>query len=133
MAKGSSSLNFCEKRTILNRISNLARVNLTHTLRALTSHSKATVCLSFRFMDRATLPGYSEPDPLCSRGLLQHIIYNFLSLQESGVKSTGRSDRLLGVPYLWHVASTFKHLTTATTHCGLIKFINTDRLQQIHP
>src|SRR6185312_16362286 len=49
-------------------------------------------------MDRATLPGYSEPDPLCRCGLLQHIIYNFLSLQESGVKSTCRSDRLLGLP-----------------------------------
>ena len=31
VAKGSSSLNFREKRTILNRISNCARVNLTHT------------------------------------------------------------------------------------------------------
>src|SRR6185436_205926 len=98
VAKGSSSLNFREIRTILNQISNLARVNLTHTLGALTSHSKATVRLSFRFMDRATLPGYSEPDPLCSRGLLQHIIYNFLSLQESEVKSTCRADQLLGLP-----------------------------------
>ena len=76
----------------------LARINLAHTLGALTSHSQATVCLSFRFMDRATLPGYSEPDPLCSRGLLQHIIYNFLSLQESVVKSTCRADQLLGLP-----------------------------------
>ena len=31
VAKGSSRLNFREKRTILNRISNLARINLTHT------------------------------------------------------------------------------------------------------
>jgi hypothetical protein len=30
------------------------------------------------------------------------------------------------VPYLRYVASTFKHLTTTTTHCGLIKLINTD-------
>ena len=30
VAKGSSSLNIREKRMILNRISNLARVNLTH-------------------------------------------------------------------------------------------------------
>ena len=98
VAKGSSILNFREKRTILNRISNHARVNLTHTLGALTSHSQATICLSFRFMDRTTLLGYSEPDPLCSRGLLQHIKYNFLSLQDSGVKSTCWSDRLLGLP-----------------------------------
>ena len=32
VAKGSSSLNIHEKRTILNRISNLSWVNLTHTL-----------------------------------------------------------------------------------------------------
>ena len=32
MAKGSSSLNIREKRTILNRISNLASITLTHTL-----------------------------------------------------------------------------------------------------
>ena len=68
LAKGSRSLNIREKRTILNRISNLARVNLKHTLGALTSHSQATVCFSFRFMDRTTLPNYCEPDPLCSRG-----------------------------------------------------------------
>ena len=41
---------------------NLARISPTHTLGALTSHSQATVCLLFRFMDRATLPDYSEPD-----------------------------------------------------------------------
>src|SRR6185437_5784335 len=39
VAKGSSSLNFREKQTILNRISNLARVNLRHTLGVLSSHS----------------------------------------------------------------------------------------------
>ena len=67
VAKGSSNLNIREKWTILNRISNLARVNLTQMLGALMSHSQATVCFSFRFMDRATLPDYREPDPLCSR------------------------------------------------------------------
>jgi len=56
VAKGSSSLNFREKRTILNRISNLARVNLTHTLGALTSHFQATVCFSFQFMDQCHSP-----------------------------------------------------------------------------
>ena len=61
VVKKLSSLNFREKRTSLNRISNLARINLTHTLGALTSHSQATVCLSFRFMDRATLPDYRAP------------------------------------------------------------------------
>ena len=61
VAKGSSSLNIREKRMILNRISNLARVNLTHTLGAPLSHSQATFSLSFRFMDRATLPDYRAP------------------------------------------------------------------------
>ena len=56
VAKGTSSLNIREKRTILNRISNLAMVNLTHTLGALTSHSQATVCFSFRFMDQRHSP-----------------------------------------------------------------------------
>ena len=69
----------------------LLRINLAHMLGALTSHSQATVCVSFRFMDRATLPDYSEPDPLCSRGcfcVAQHnlsfILFSFLSLRESG-------------------------------------------------
>ena len=71
------------------KIFNLARINLAHMLGALTSHSQATVCFSFRFMDRATLPDYREPDPLCTRSCcatyhnFQHK-FNFLSLRESG-------------------------------------------------
>ena len=61
VAKVSSSLNIREKRTILNRISNPCKVNLTHTLGALLSHSKATFGFSFRFVDRATLPDYRAP------------------------------------------------------------------------
>ena len=61
VAKRLSSINFREKQTILNQISNLTRVNLTHTLGAPLSHSQATFCLSFRFMDRATLPDYGAP------------------------------------------------------------------------
>ena len=52
VAKGSSNLNIREKWTILNQISTLARVNLTHTLGALTRYSQATVGFSFRFMDQ---------------------------------------------------------------------------------
>jgi hypothetical protein len=52
VAKGSSSLNLREKWTILNRISNLARVNLTHTLGTSTDGSEATVYLSFQLVDQ---------------------------------------------------------------------------------
>jgi hypothetical protein len=52
VAKGSSSLNLREKRMILNQISNLARVNLTHTLGTFNDRSEATVCLLFRLVDQ---------------------------------------------------------------------------------
>jgi hypothetical protein len=45
-----------------------------------------------------------------------------------GVMSTPRADRLLGLPLTHdsrHVDSTFKRLTTATTHCDLIKLLST--------
>ena len=102
VAKGSSSLKFSKKRTILNRISNLARVNLTHTLGAPMSHSQATVCFSFWFMDSATLPDYSEPDPLCSRSCC-NINLKFLSLRESGgyVHLPGRSVTRLAAYHIY--------------------------------
>ena len=45
-------------------------------------------------------------------------------MREWGCMSICRADQLLGLTFThnsWHVASTFKRLTTATTHCGLIK------------
>ena len=63
-------------------------------------------------------------------------INKILSLRESGgvCPFAGTiSYYACPVPYLRHVASTFKCLTTATTHCNLIKIINTDGLQQIRP
>jgi hypothetical protein len=43
------------------------------------------------------------------------------------VHSSGRLvTRLTAYHISRHVASTFKRLTTATTHCDLIKFHNTD-------
>ena len=131
VAKGSSSLNIREKRTILNRISNLARVNLTRMLGAPTSHSQATVCFSFWFMDMVTLLDYSEPDPLCSRSCCNINLKIPISTREwEGGMSICRADQLLGLPRTIFTAC---GLTTATTHCGLIKFINTDGLQQICP
>jgi hypothetical protein len=53
VAKGSSSLNLREKRTILNQIQP-CKVNLTHTLGTSNDDSKATVCLSFRLVDSST-------------------------------------------------------------------------------
>jgi hypothetical protein len=52
VAKGSSSLNLCEKRTIPESNFNPCKVNLTHTLGTPTGHSEATVCLSFRVMEK---------------------------------------------------------------------------------
>jgi hypothetical protein len=47
VAKGSSSLNLREKRTIPELNFSLARVNLTHMLETLRDRSETTVCLSF--------------------------------------------------------------------------------------
>src|SRR6185503_9504828 len=72
VAKGSSSLNIHENRTILNRISNLARVNLTHTLGVPSSHSQATVCFSFRVVDQRHSPRLQRARPSLQPWLLQH-------------------------------------------------------------
>ena len=79
VAKGSSSLHFREKWTILNRISNLARVNLTYTLGVLSNHSQATVGFSFRFMDQCHSPrlqrtGHHISVPV----VLQHNLISYL-------------------------------------------------------
>ena len=50
-------------------------------------------------------------------------------MREWGCMSICRDDQLLGLPLTHnsqHVAGTFKRLINTTTHCGLIKFINTD-------
>jgi hypothetical protein len=52
VAKGSSSLNLREKRTVPESNFSLARVNLTHTLGISRDCSEATVCLSFRLVDQ---------------------------------------------------------------------------------
>jgi hypothetical protein len=48
----ASSLNLREKRMILNRISNFARVYLTHTLATSNDRSQATVSIIFWVMDQ---------------------------------------------------------------------------------
>jgi hypothetical protein len=52
VAKGLSSLNLCEKRTIPESNFSIARVNLTHTLGTFRDRSEATICLSFRLVDQ---------------------------------------------------------------------------------
>jgi hypothetical protein len=52
VAKGSSSLNLREKRTIPELNFNPCKVNLIHTLGTPTGRSKATVCLSFRVVEQ---------------------------------------------------------------------------------
>jgi hypothetical protein len=52
LVKGISSLIHHERRTIPESKFNLARVNLTHTLGTSEDRSEATVCLSFRLVDR---------------------------------------------------------------------------------
>jgi hypothetical protein len=53
VAKGSSSLNLREKRTIPESNFNPCKVNLTHTLGTPIGHSEATVCLSFRVVEQS--------------------------------------------------------------------------------
>ena len=51
------------------------------------------------------------------------------------VKSTRESNQVLKLtdyPISWHVASTFKRLTTCTTHCDLIHFLSTDSVPWSH-
>jgi hypothetical protein len=103
VAEGSSSLNFREKWTTLNRISKLARVNLTHTLRALTSHSQATVGFSFQFRDQCHSPRLQGTVHIPAPVVLQHNFnfqHNLTSYLYEGVGGmyTCRADQLLGLP-----------------------------------
>jgi hypothetical protein len=52
VAEGISSLNFHEKRMILNRIFKPCKANLTHTLGTSNDSSEATISLIFRVMDQ---------------------------------------------------------------------------------
>ena len=96
-AKGLSSLIHCGRRTILNRNSNLARINLTHMLGAPSSHSQATFGFSFRFMDRFTLPDYRALTSSLIAVVLQYKITPYLYERVEGM-STCRADWLLGLP-----------------------------------
>ena len=127
MVKRSSNLNFSEKRTILNRISNLARVNLTHTLGVPSSHSQATICFSFWVVDQRHSPRLQRARPSLQSWLLQHKFKIPISTSEWKVCPLAEPISYLAcrVPYLRHVASTFKRLINTTTHCGLSTILST--------
>jgi hypothetical protein len=119
VAKGLSSLNLREKRTIPeSNFKNLVRVNLTHTLGTPKGHSEATVYLSFRLVDQIHHKRLQDHTHFQSAGRtsvarlqnpyswlpLQHV---FLHVESSNQKnqihvvggmSTPRADWLLGLP-----------------------------------
>jgi hypothetical protein len=142
MAEGISSLNFRERRTILNRVSTL-QGKPTHTLGTPTGRSEATVCLSFwvveqghhkRLWDRThtNCAGHTSVARLHDRTPVRSAkrtparrCVRKTKLRVVGGMSTCRADRLLGLPLYHisrHVASTFKRLVTTTTHCDLNNF-----------
>src|SRR6185369_3596312 len=83
---------FARNGRFKNRISNLARVNLTHMLGVLSSHSQSTVGFSFWFIDQCHSPRLQGTNHIPAPVVLQHK-FNFLSLRESGeyVHLPGRS------------------------------------------
>ena len=65
---------------------NLARINLAHTSGTPSGHSQTTIYLSFRLVDRVTLPGYRAPRSNLvppSRGVDQHKHKNLSLKRES--------------------------------------------------
>jgi hypothetical protein len=120
----------------LNRIQNLARVNLTHMLGTPKGRSEATVCLSFRLVDQSHHKRLQNHTHFQSAGRTSVArLQNPYSWLPSNTYSHTSNKVTKRSKYMWwgvcphisrHVASTFKRLTTATTHCHLIRFHNTD-------
>jgi hypothetical protein len=147
VAKGSSSLDLHEKRMIQNWIFkpckgkpnshawNIQRLFRSNRLPFIPTHGsvppQATVGPYAHLMCRtyacsATTWPYSYP--LCGTYSCTSVHVQKTKLQVVGGMSTRRADWLLGIPLTHnsrHVASTFKRLTTATTHYNLIKFLST--------
>jgi hypothetical protein len=144
MAKGSSSLDLREKRTIQNWIFKPCKgkpnSHAWNIQRLFRSNRLPFIPTRGSVPPQATAGPYAHPMcrkyaysattwpyscPLCgtySRTLV-HVRKTKLRVVRS--MSTPRADRLLGLPLSHnsrHVTSTFKHLTTATTHCDLISF-----------
>jgi hypothetical protein len=147
VANGSSSLNLHEKWMILNQISKktLQGKPNSHTWNiewSFQSNRLPFIPTRGSVPPQATVGPYAHPMcrtyvcsattwpyscPLCGT-------YSRTSMREKNqitsgggyVHCSGRLvTRLTAYHILWHVASTFKRLTTATTHCDLIKFSST--------
>jgi hypothetical protein len=148
VAKGSSSLDLREKRTILNQIlkpckgkpnSHIWNIQWWFRSNRLpfiptrgTVPPQATTVVPYAhpicrtYACSATTWLYSCP--LCRTYSRTSVRVRKIKLRVVGGMSTPRADRLLGLPLIHdsrHVASTFKHLTTATIHCDLIKLLST--------
>jgi hypothetical protein len=143
VAEGISSLNPREKRTILNRISTLQGKPNTHAWNIQRSF-QATVSLIFQVMDRGhhkRLQDHTHTN--CAGHMSVARLHDpvFLSALQNvlpligackhkikvewwrRVHLSGHSGtRLTAYHISWHVASTFKHLATTTTHFDLNHF-----------
>jgi hypothetical protein len=147
MAKGSSSLNLREKRMILNRISkpckgkpNSHAWNIQWSFQ---SNRLPFIPTRGSVPPQATIGPYANQMcrtyvcsattwpyscPLCETYSRTSVRVRKTKLRVVGGMSTPRADwftRLTAYHISRHVASTFKRLTTATTHCDLIKFLST--------
>jgi hypothetical protein len=146
VAKGLSSLNLRKKWTILNRISqpckgkpNSHAWNIQWSFR---SNRLPFIPTRGSVPPQVTIGPYAHPIsrtyvcsvttwpyscPLC--GMYSRTLVRVKNQNTSGggyVHSSGRFvTRLTAYHISLHVASTFKCLTTATTHCDLIKFLST--------
>jgi hypothetical protein len=146
VAKGSSSLNLREKRTILNQISQPCKGNPnSHTWNIQWSfRSNRLPFIPTRGLvpPQATVGPYAHPMsrtyvcsvttwlyscPLCETYSRTSVhVKNQITSGGGYVHSSGQLvTRLTAYHISRHVASTFKRLTTATTHCDLIKFSST--------
>jgi hypothetical protein len=152
VAKGSSNLNLREKRTILNRIFQPCKANLTCTIGTSNDRSKAwNIQWSFQSNRLPLIPTRGSVPPQATVGPYAHPMcrtyvysattwpyscplcgtYSRTSVCEKNqitsgggyVHSSGRSvTRLTAYHISQHVASTFKRLTTATHTATLSSF-----------
>ena len=93
--------------------------------------SQTTIYLSFLLVDRVTLPDYRAPRSNLvprSRSVAQHKNKTYpLRKSERYIDSLVQSATRLTAYHIYGMwLSTFKNLTTATSHRDLSKFINTD-------
>ena len=101
----------------------------THAWGSTSRFAHATFPLSFRVVDQGHPPRLQESTPRYDAGswafLHPHVAAWEQRSKRVREKSTRRADQVLKLTDYHisrHVVSTFKSLTTTTTHCGLIIF-----------